>query len=62
MKDDRWGDYDPAAWRTLAEVMYEGGQIKNKALPVEQLYTRDFVDGINKWDRAAVKARVGQQQ
>jgi NitT/TauT family transport system substrate-binding protein len=58
MQEDRWGDYDPAAWRTLAEVMHEGGQISSSSLPVEQLYAREFVAGINKWDRDAVRLRA----
>ena len=58
MKPDRWGDYDPAAWRVLAETMQEGGQIKNKDIPVDQLYTRQFVEGMNAWDRDAVRVRA----
>jgi NitT/TauT family transport system substrate-binding protein len=58
MQDGRWGDYDPAAWRTLAAVMHDGGQISTSSLPVDQLYTREFVAGINNWDRDAVKLRA----
>lgn len=58
MKENGWGDYDPAAWRTLADVLHAGGQISNGSLPVDQLYTRQFVPAINDWDRNAVAARA----
>jgi NitT/TauT family transport system substrate-binding protein len=58
LKEDGWGDYDPAAWRTLADIMYEDGQIKTKDLAVEQVYTRQFVVGMNAWSRDEVRARA----
>jgi hypothetical protein len=61
-KNDRWGDYDPAAWHRLLQFMKDGGQIQRDDLPLDQLYTTRFVDAYNTWDRAAVKARALAQQ
>ncbi|MEH2549205.1 NitT/TauT family transport system substrate-binding protein [Bradyrhizobium sp. AZCC 2262] len=61
-KEDRWGDYDPAIWRDLADLMYEGGQVSSKSLPVEQVYTREFLTGINNWNRAEIAARAKAAQ
>ncbi|XAH21109.1 ABC transporter substrate-binding protein [Xylophilus sp. GW821-FHT01B05] len=61
-KNDRWGEYDPAAWHRLLQFMKEGGQIQRDDLPLEQLYTSRFVDAYNTWDRAAVKAKALAQQ
>jgi NitT/TauT family transport system substrate-binding protein len=51
-----WGEYDPAAWRSLAAMMHEGEQIKNASLPVDRLFTNQFVAAYNQWDPAAVRA------
>jgi NitT/TauT family transport system substrate-binding protein len=58
MVDDRWGDYDPQTWREFLKILHDGGQISREDLPVDELFTRQFVDGINAWDRATVRARA----
>jgi len=58
MVDDRWGDYDPRTWREFLKIMRDGGQISRDDLPVDELYTRQFVGPINAWDREAVRVRA----
>ena len=54
----RWGNYDADTWKRLLAVMAEGGQIKRADLPLDKLYTTRFVEGFNKWDRAAVARKA----
>jgi len=57
-KGDRWGEYSAQSWRDFINAMKEGGQISNGALEVAQFYTNQFIDGINKFDRNAVKSKL----
>lgn len=54
----RWGDYKAESWKSVLSIMAEGEQIKRADLPLDKLYTTRFVDGFNRWDRAAVAAKA----
>jgi NitT/TauT family transport system substrate-binding protein len=53
---DRLGDYEPAAIKALVAAMVEGGQLSRPNLEVEQVFTRQFVEGANRWNREQVRA------
>ncbi|HLT25143.1 MAG TPA: ABC transporter substrate-binding protein [Zeimonas sp.] len=52
-----FGAYPADGWRTHVEVMHGAGILKNASLPVEQIYTSEFVADFNEFDRAALEAR-----
>lgn len=51
------GAYPAEGWKTHVEVMHGAGILKNASLPVEQIYTSEFVADFNKFDRPALEAR-----
>lgn len=53
-KEERFGDYDPAAVKNLIDIMYQSGQLSRADLNPDLVFTRQFVEGANRWDRAEV--------
>jgi NitT/TauT family transport system substrate-binding protein len=54
--EQRYGDYEPVAVQGLVATMADGGQLTKATLPTEQVFTRQFVEAANRWDRDAVRA------
>jgi len=50
----RPGEYPEDAWKRLVSVMHAEGQITRADLDLSKLYTNQFVDEFNKFDRQAV--------
>lgn len=57
-KPDRLGDYEPANVRALISTMVEGGQLQRSNLDIDQVFTRQFVEAANRWNRGQVKAQA----
>ena len=54
----RWGEFPPQAWRDFAQILFEGGQLPTKDVPVETCYTNALVPEFMKFDAAAIVARA----
>ncbi len=52
----RWGEYPAGAWKNMAQVMLDGGQIQTVNFDLNSLYTNALVPAINNFDPAAVLA------
>lgn len=52
----RWGEFPPAAWKNMVQVMADGGQIQTTAIDLDSLYTNALVTAMNNFDAAAVLA------
>ena len=52
------GEYGAAQWRDIIRIMKDAEQITTSDLPVEKLFTNQFVRAFNAWDRAAVQKKV----
>lgn len=52
----RWGHYPEGAWKSMAQVMLDGGQIQTANIDVNALYTNALVPAINNFDPQAVLA------
>ena len=52
----RWGQYPAGAWKNMAQVMLDGGQIQTAAFDLDSLFTNALVPAINNFDPAAVLA------
>ncbi len=52
----RIGAYEPGPWKDFVSVLHETGKIKTTNIPVQDLYTNEFVPAFNDFDRAAVIA------
>ena len=52
----RWGEYPAGAWKNMAQVMVDGGQVQTAAFDINTLYTNSLVPAINNFDPAAVLA------
>ncbi len=52
----RWGEYPEGAWKNMAQVMADGGQIQTTAIDLNTLYTNALVPAMNNFDPAAVLA------
>jgi hypothetical protein len=50
----QYGFYPEDAWKRLVSLMQSEGQIARSDLDLSKLYTNQFVDEINKFDRPAV--------
>ena len=57
-KDRRWGEFPPQAWRDFATVLFEGGQLTTRDVPVDTCYTNALVPEMSRFDAAAVVARA----
>jgi NitT/TauT family transport system substrate-binding protein len=49
-----FGEFPAEMWKTYVEVMYAGGQISTPNIPVDSMYTNEFVQEFNQFDIAAV--------
>jgi NitT/TauT family transport system substrate-binding protein len=54
----KWGLYDEASWKQYLHGMKAGEQIPDENLDLSKLYTNAFIDQINGFDAAEVKAAV----
>lgn len=56
----KMGHYSPQSWKDYVSVLHVGGQIASTDIPVEDLYTNDFVERIQDFDAAAVAAAAAK--
>lgn len=56
MGGDKYGFYPEDAWQRLVAIMQGEGQIARTDLDLSKLYTNQFVDEFNKFDKAALIA------
>ena len=54
----KWGIYDEASWKQYLHGMKVGEQIPDENLDLSKLYTNAFIEKINAFNPADVKARV----
>ena len=54
----KWGIYDEVAWKQYLHGMKVGEQIQDENLDLSKLYTNAFIEKINAFNPADVKARV----
>ena len=52
----KFGEYDDADWKVSIDSLKAGGELKDTDIPLTSLYTNQFVDAFNKFDRDAVIA------
>ncbi|MCA0243379.1 MAG: ABC transporter substrate-binding protein [Proteobacteria bacterium] len=52
----KMGRYSAQAWADYVGVLHTGGQVASDKIPVDDLYTNDFVERIDNFDAAAVAA------
>lgn len=50
---DKRGEFIESRWNDLSDFLLQGGQI-SKPIPASRMFTREFVDDINKYDRAKI--------
>ncbi|GGC53424.1 hypothetical protein GCM10010994_10590 [Chelatococcus reniformis] len=55
---EEWGSFKPDSWNIHVQVLADGGVLPRADLPVETLYTNQFVPEFNKFDRDAVIAKA----
>jgi NitT/TauT family transport system substrate-binding protein len=48
------GEFPPQMWRDYIEVLHSAGQLSTTTIPVESLYTNEFVPQFNSFDAEAV--------
>ncbi|NYT37701.1 ABC transporter substrate-binding protein [Allopusillimonas soli] len=56
------GYYTEEAWKHYAELLHAGGQLPTADVPVQTLYTNDFVKSINDFDADAVVAAAKSKE
>lgn len=54
--DQRWGSFVAGSVQLLLDAVKTGGLISNSNIPLNKIYTNDFVDAFNKIDRKKVEA------
>jgi NitT/TauT family transport system substrate-binding protein len=52
----RFGEFDPEAWQTYADVLYAGGEVKDRNVDVSTMYSNELVPAMNDFDVAAVRS------
>lgn len=52
------GSYPENGWQTHISVMHSSGGLSKPTLPLEQVYTTEFIQDFNKFDRAAIEAKA----
>ncbi len=50
----RFGEFPPQMWKNYVEAMHAGGQISTPDVPVDTLYTNEFVSEFNVFDTEVV--------
>jgi len=53
-----WGAYDDASWKSLVDLLYQQGQISTDQISTASLYSNEFVQDYNRFDRASVIERA----
>jgi NitT/TauT family transport system substrate-binding protein len=54
---DRRGEFIESRWNDLSDFLLQGGQI-TKPVPASRMFTREFVDEINNYDRAKIEKQA----
>lgn len=54
----RWGAFSADGWRTNMEILRENEQLRRTDIPLEALYTEEFVPDFGRFDVQAVIARA----
>jgi NitT/TauT family transport system substrate-binding protein len=54
----KFGEYDDADWKVSIDSLKAGGELKDGDIPLASLYTNQFVEAYNHFDRDAVIARA----
>jgi NitT/TauT family transport system substrate-binding protein len=54
----RYGEFDIDTWKNYVTILQQGGVIGKSVVPVDHLFTNEFVGAFNDFDAAKVRAQA----
>ena len=54
----KFGEYPAGSWRQFVDVLYAEGELNTRDIPIDTLFTNEFVADFNKFDAVAVRRQA----
>ena len=51
----KFGEYPAGSWQQFIDVLYAEGELNTRDIPIEALFTNEFVADFNNFDTVAVR-------